>query len=157
MQDIEIQFHQLLREISEDTYTENEQSRIIAFASSLFNNKFKNKRLASKIDQKIINGHMNDAILKAMASLNDWEDDEEIVIESSGLSSSQVIRKIAQNTKSKWGTQQILNPDLLEYMDFDPENIESEETIENAQQTNEALITPGRGKHRTDFQSQPIR
>jgi hypothetical protein len=40
-------------------------------------------------------------------------------------------------------------------MDFDED--ESQQTLENAQQTSEALITPGRGKHRSDFISNQIR
>lgn len=157
MQDIESKFHELLKEISGDTYNDNEQSKIIAYASYIFNSLHKNKRFASKYDEKIINAHMNDAILKAMSNLNDWEDYDNDIIESHGLSSNQIIRKIAQTTKSKWGTYQIINPDLLEDLDLDSNEFDSEEKLENAQQTNEALITPGHGKHRTDFQSQPIR
>lgn len=157
MQNIELMFHQLLKEISGEAYDISEQSKIIAHASSIFNNKFKNKRIAFKTDEKIINAHMNDAILKAMASLNEWDDYSEEIVDCAGLSSNQTLRKVAQTSKSKWGMQEVLNPDVLSYMDFDPDNIESEEELENAQQTNEALKTPGMPRHRSDFLSGPIR
>lgn len=156
MQDIESKFHSLLKEISGEAYSIDEQSKIVAFASSIYSNAFKNKRLANKMDNRVIEAKMNDAILKAMSSLNEWEDFTEEYIDSSNLDSNQLIRKLAQTNKSKWGME-VINPDALSYMDFDEDNIESEETLENAQQTNEALITPGHGKHRTDFQSSPNR
>jgi hypothetical protein len=102
---------------------------------------------------------MNDAILKAMASLNEWDDYSDEYIDIKGLSSGQALRKVAEKAKSKWGLQEVLNPDVLDYLDFDPEKDEpdSEQTLENAQQTSEALITPGAGRHRSDFISAPIR
>lgn len=157
MQDIESKFHSLLKEISGEAYSIDEQSKIVAFASSIYSNFFKNKRLANKLDKRVIDAKMNDAILKAMSSLNEWEDFSDEYIDSSELDSNQLMRKLAQTSKSKWGMQEVLNPEVLSYLDFDEDNIESEETLENAQQTNEALITPGHGKHRTDFQSSPNR
>lgn len=158
MQDIELKFHQLLTEISGESFNPEEQSKIVAYATSLFKSKFRKMRFASNLDEKIINGHMNDAILKSMASLNEWESYDEEIIDSSGLSSNQLMRKVAQTNKSKWGMQNIVNPELIEELDLDSDKIDSyEEHLDNAQQTNEALITPGHGKHRTDFQSQPIR
>lgn len=157
MQNIELMFHQLLKEISGEAYNIDEQSKIVAHASSIFNNKFKNRRLAFKTDEKILNAHMNDAILKAMSSLNEWDDYTDDIIDCAGLSSDQALRKVAQTTKSKWGLIEVLNPNVLDYMDFDPDNIESEETLENAQQTNEGLITPGQPRHRSDFLSGPSR
>ena len=157
MQDIESKFHSLLKEISGEAYSIDEQSKIVAHASSIYLNSFKNKRLANKLDNRIIEAKMSDAILKAMSSLNDWEDYSEDYIDLNGLNSNQLMRKIAQTSKSKWGIQEVLNPDVLSYMDFDSDNIESEQTLENAQQTDEALIAKGYGKHRTDFQSSPDR
>jgi hypothetical protein len=49
----------------------------------------------------------------------------------------------------------VLNPDVLSFLDVDED--ESEQTLENAQQTSEALVTPGRGRHRSDFISDSIR
>lgn len=158
MQDIEIKLHNLLKEITDEAFNDNEQSKIIAYASSLFKSKFKNKRIASNMDDKVINAHLNDAILKAMTALNDWEDESSEIVDCSGLNTNQALRKVAQNTKSKWGSQEILNPDVLEFMDFDIDNIESEQKLDNGDnQTSEALLTPGIGKHRTDFISDSVR
>lgn len=154
MQDIEIKLHNLLREIADEAYTTNEESKIVAYATSLYKAKFKNLRIAQKMDEKVINAHMNDIILKAMSSLNDWEDSVEEVVDCSGLSVDQALRKIAQTSKNKWGVQEIINPEVLEYLEFDEDNIESEQSLKNGDnQTEEGLKTPGVGRHRTDFLS----
>lgn len=155
MQDVELKFHELLKDISGETYNEDEQSKIVAYASSIFNSKFKNKRLATKMDHRVIEAHMNDAILKSMANLNEWDEYSDDYVDCSGLNSNQALRKVAQTSKNKWGTMEILNPDVLDYEEFDED--EYHEELENAQQTSEALKTPGVGRFRTDFQSAPIR
>ena len=160
MQNIEQQLHTLLREIDpKNAFSREEQNKIIAHAASMFRLSHRNLRLAKKLDEKTVQAHMNDAILKAMASLDEWDDYTENVIDIKGLSSGQALRKVAQSTKSKWGLQEILNPDVLSYLEFNPEKDEpdSEQKLENAQQTEEALKTPGAGKHRSDFISAPIR
>ena len=69
-----------------------------------------------------------------------------------------IIDKNAQTNKPKWGMMEVLNPDVLSYLDFDEnEEVPSEQELENGHQTSEALKTPGMGKHRTDFISAPIR
>jgi hypothetical protein len=152
MQDIESKLHILLKEIADEVYSDNEQSKIVAYATSLFKSRFKNKRLASNMDEKIVNAYMNDVILKAMASLNDWDDCSDEVVDCSGLNTNQALRKIAQNTKNKWGTQEILNPEALSYLDFDIDDIDSEQKLLNGDnQTEEGLKTPGVGRHRSDF------
>ena len=99
---------------------------------------------------------MTDAILQAMGSLNNWNEEyEENYIESSGLTNRQVISRVSTASKPNWGMMDVLNPNVLDFMDFDED--ESQQTLENAQQTSEALITPGRGKHRSDFISNQIR
>jgi len=160
MQNIEQQLHSLLREIDpKNAFSREEQNKIIAHAASMFKTAHRNLRLAKKLDERTIQARMNDAILKAMASLNEWDDYSEEYIDVKGLSSGQALRKVAENAKSKWGLQEVLNPDVLDYLDFDPEKDEpdSEQQLENAQQTSEALKTPGAGKHRSDFISAPIR
>ena len=155
MHSIEEQLHSLLRELAPEVYTKEEQGKIIAQASSLYNSKFRNKRVAQNIDEKTRQGYMNDVILKAMAGLDEWDEygDNENIIFAHGLSSKAVLHKIAQ-TKSKWGMAEILNPDVLKYLDFDEEDLESEQSLENGgNQTEEALKSPGIGRHRTDFQS----
>lgn len=160
MQNIEQQLHTLLREIDpKNAFSREEQSKIIAHAASMFRSAHRNLRLAKKLDEKTIQAQMNDVILKAMSSLNEWDDYTDDYIDVKGLSSGQALRKVAENTKSKWGKQEILNPDVLSYLDFDPEkdDLDPELQIENAQQTSEALKTPGAGKHRSDSISAPIR
>ena len=53
----------------------------------------------------------------------------------------------------------ILDPDVIEdtFSFEEDDEAESETKIENAQQTSEAFNTPGRGRHRSDFISAPIR
>jgi coenzyme F420-reducing hydrogenase alpha subunit len=160
MQNIEQQLHTLLREIDpKNAFSKEEQNKIIAHAASMFKTAHRNLRIAKKLDEKTIQARMNDVILKAMASLNEWDNYSEDYIDVKGLSSGQALRKVAENAKSKWGMQEVLNPDVLDYLDFDPEKDEpdSEQKIENGEQTSEALITPGAGKHRSDFISAPIR
>ena len=160
MQNIEQQLHTLLREIDpKNAFSREEQSKIIAHAASMFKSAHRNLRLANKLDERTIQARMNDAILKAMSSLNEWDDYSEEYIDIKGLSSNQALRKVAEKAKSKWGLQEVLNPDVLDYLDFDPEKDEpdSEQMLENAQQISEALKTPGAGKHRSDFISAPLR
>lgn len=160
MQNIEQQLHTLLREIDpKNAFSREEQSKIIAHAASMFKSAHRNLRLANKLDERTIQARMNDAILKAMSSLNEWDDYSEEYIDIKGLSSNQALRKVAEKAKSKWGLQEVLNPDVLDYLDFDPEKDEpdSEQMLENAQQTSEAFKTPGAGKHRSDFISAPLR
>ena len=153
---IEAQMHELLEDIAPNAHNEEEQAKIIAQASAIFNKTFSNRRLAKKADQRIIESHMTDAILQAMGSLNNWvEEFENDYVESQGLSARQVLSKIALSSKPKWGTMDVLNPDVLSFLDVDED--ESEQTLENAEQTSEALVTPGRGRHRSDFISDAIR
>jgi hypothetical protein len=159
MQNIEQELHTLLREIDpKNAFSREEQNKIIAHAASIFTCKH-NKRLATKMDTRTLQGHMNDAILKAMASLNDWDDYEEEYIDIQGLSSRQALRKVANSSKSKWGLQTVLNPDVIEDLDLDEDKDDPkpEQELENAQQTSEALKTPGVGRHRSDFISAPLR
>jgi hypothetical protein len=53
----------------------------------------------------------------------------------------------------------ILNPDVIEdtFSFEEDDEPDSETKLENAQQTTEAFDTPGRGRHRSDFISAPIR
>lgn len=156
MQTIEAQMHSLLEDIAPDAHTSEEQAKIIAQASAIYKKVFSNRRLARKADSKIIESHMTDAILQAMGSLNNWNEDyQEPYIDGSGLTHRQVISKVSTSSKPSWGMMEVLNPDVLDFMDFD-EN-ESQQTLENAQQTSEALITPGRGRHRSDFISDSVR
>jgi hypothetical protein len=102
MQNIEQQLHTLLREIDpKNAFSREEQSKIIAHAASMFKSAHRNLRLANKLDERTIQARMNDAILKAMSSLNEWDDYSEEYIDIKGLSSNQALRKVAEKAKSK--------------------------------------------------------
>ena len=61
---------------------------------------------------------MTDALLRAMGTVNSW-DDEDNYIDGRGLSHNQVLHRVAQTNKPKWGMMEVLNPDVLSYLDFD--------------------------------------
>ena len=180
MQTIEAQMHNLLEEIAPEAHSPEEQAKIIAQASSIYKKIFTNRRFAKRADQKIIESHMTDAILQAMGSLNNWvEEYTEPFIDGAGLTNRQVISRVSTSSKPKWGTMDVLNPEVLSFMDMDDEEAlktsddvfekdydnnvvnvkENSQTklLENAQQTSQALKTPGRGKHRSDFISDATR
>jgi hypothetical protein len=157
MQHIEAQMHSLLEEIAKDVHNQEEQAKIIAVATSIYESHNRQKRLARKENPKIAEAHMTDALLNAMGTVNSWEDDNDY-IDGRGLSHNQVLHRVAQTNKPKWGMMEVLNPDVISYLDFeDDDEVDSEQQLENAQQTSEALKTPGVGRHRSDFISAPIR
>jgi len=153
MHNLESDLHVILDDIAPDIHSFEEQAKIIAYASSILSKRFNQVRLA-KTDSKTIEANMTEAILVAMKSLTNWDDDddESEFIDGRGLSASQLVRKVA-NTKPPWGKMDILDPDVLEdVFSFDEEKSEEPENVfENAQQTTEAFDTPGRGRHRSDF------
>lgn len=157
MQNTEAQMHSLLEDIAKDVHNQEEQAKIIAIATSIYESTNRQKRLARKNDVKIVEAQMTDALLRAMGTVNSW-DDEDNYIDGRGLSHNQVLHRVAQTNKPKWGMMEVLNPDVLSYLDFDEnEEVPSEQELENGHQTSEALKAPGMGKHRTDFISAPIR
>jgi hypothetical protein len=158
MQNLESQLHTLLEEIAPDVHSYDEQAKIIALASVNISKKFSARRLA-KVDGRVIESHMTDAILVAMSKLSSWDNDDEEIFDARGLSNSQLIKRVANTSKPTWGQMDILNPDLLEdtFSFEEDDEPESQTTLENAQQTTEAFDTPGRGRHRSDFISAPIR
>ena len=159
MQNIEAQMHLLLDEIAPAAHTTDEQAKIVAQATAIFNKFSSNKRLAKKANQRMIEAHMTDAILQAMGSLNNWAEYDEDVVDGYGLSNSQIIQRVAQSSKPKWGAMEVLNPDLLSSFDLDFDESESEQLLDDSEEMHSpmGLKTPGRGTDRSDFQSQPIR
>lgn len=159
MHNLESDLHVILDDIALDIHSFEEQAKIIAYASSILSKRFNQVRLA-KTDSKTIEANMTEAILVAMKSLTSWDDDDDEteIVDGRGLSVSQLVRKVA-NTKPSWGKMDILDPDVLEdVFSYDEETSEEPENVfENAQQTTEAFDTPGRGRHRSDFISAPIR
>ena len=158
MQNLESQLHTLLEDIAPDVHSHEEQAKIIALASATISKKFTARRFA-KADGRVVESQMTDAILVAMSTLSSWDNEEDEIFDARGLSNSQLIRRVANTTKPSWGQMDILNPDVIEdTFSFDEEDEpESETKLENAQQTSEAFDTPGRGRHRSDFISAPIR
>jgi hypothetical protein len=155
MQTIEEQMHLLLEDIAPNVHTSDEQAKIIAYASSLYYKTFASKRIARKILKDEAEAHMTDAILQSMGQLNNWHETsyESGYVESYGLSSRQILSKVSQESP-KWGQMEILNPDVLDYLDFNSKDEDfSELKLENAQQTSEAIQTPGKPHHRSDFNS----
>ena len=158
MQNLESQLHTLLEDIAPDVHSHEEQAKIIALASATISKKFTARRFA-KADGRVVESQMTDAILVAMSTLSSWDNEDDDIFDARGLSNSQLIRRVANTTKPSWGQMDILNPDVIEdTFSFEEEDEpESETKLENAQQTSEAFNTPGRGRHRSDFISAPIR
>jgi hypothetical protein len=158
MQNLESQLHTLLEDIAPDVHSHEEQAKIIALASATISKKFNARRFA-KSDGRVVESQMTDAILVAMSTLSSWDNEGDEIFDARGLSHSQLIRRVANTTKPNWGQMDILNPDAIEEtFSFDEEDEPDSETkLENAQQTSEAFNTPGRGRHRSDFISAPIR
>jgi hypothetical protein len=158
MQNLESQLHTLLEDIAPDVHSHEEQAKIIALASATISKKFNARRFA-KSDGRVVESQMTDAILVAMSTLSSWDNEDDEIFDARGLSHSQLIRRVANTAKPNWGQMDILNPDAIEEtFSFEEEDEPDSETkIENAQQTSEAFNTPGRGRHRSDFISAPIR
>ena len=150
MQTTEEQMHSLLEELAPNVHTPEEQAKIIAFASSLYYRTFASKRIARKIDKRQAEAHMTDAILQAMGQLNNWHEDydDSGYVESFGLSTNQIIRKASQK-ETKWGRMDILDPDVLDYLEFDEKELGKQE-LENGMQEYDILQTEGQPHHRTD-------
>ena len=158
MQNLESQLHTLLEDIAPDVHSHEEQAKIIALASATISKKFTARRFA-KTENRVVESQMTDAILVAMSTLSTFDSEDDEIFDARGLSHSQLIRRVANTTKPSWGQMDILNPDVIEdTFSFEEEDEPDSETkLENAQQTTEAFDTPGRGRHRSDFISAPIR
>jgi hypothetical protein len=159
MQNLEAQLHTLLEEIAPEAHNYDETAKIIATASAIINKKYSSRKLI-KTSSRQVEAYLTDALLQSMSVLETWEDDfSNGYVDGRGLSASQLIKRVASSAKSNWGSMDILNPDgLKEALTFDEDEDEfSKQTLENAEQTSEALETPGRGKHKTDSLSGPVR
>ena len=158
MQNLESQLHTLLEDIAPDVHSHEEQAKIIALASATISKKFTARRFA-KTESRVVESQMTDAILVAMSTLSTFDSEDDEIFDARGLSHSQLIRRVANTTKPSWGQMDILNPDVIEdtFSFEEDDEPDSETKLENAQQTTEAFDTPGRGRHRSDFISAPIR
>jgi hypothetical protein len=158
MQNLESQLHTLLEDIAPDVHSHEEQAKIIALASATISKKFTARRFA-KTESRVVESQMTDAILVAMSTLSTFDSEDDEIFDARGLSHTQLIRRVANVTKPSWGQMDILNPDVIEdtFSFEEDDEPDSETKLENAQQTTEAFDTPGRGRHRSDFISAPIR
>ena len=156
MQNLEIKFHSLLEDIAPEVHTRDEQAKIIAEACAIFD-KFNSRRYAKKTNHRVIEAQMTECILQAMGSVSRWDDDfESSVINAKGLSATQIIRQAAKTKPSSdWGTTRVLNPDLLNDMYEEVEDPNLFE-FENGDMQDDELFSE-KPKHRTDFQSGPVR
>jgi len=159
MQNLEAQLHTLLEEIAPEAHNYDETAKIIATASAIINKKYNSRKL-TKTSSRQVEAFLTDALLQSMSVLETWEDDFSYgYVDGRGLSASQLINRVATTAKSNWGNMPIINPEgLKEALEFnEDEEGFSEVTFENAEQTPDALKTPGRGTHKTDSLSGPVR
>jgi len=159
MQNLEAQLHTLLEEIAPEAHNYDETGKIIATASAIITKKYNSRKL-TKTSSRQVEAFLTDALLQSMGILDSWEDDySNGFVDGRGLSPSQLINRVATSAKSNWGNMPIINPEgLKKALEFDEdEEGFSEVTFENAEQTPDALKTPGRGTHKTDSLSGPVR
>jgi hypothetical protein len=148
-----------LEEIAPEAHNYDETAKIIATASAIITKKYNSRKL-TKTSSRQVEAFLTDALLQSMGILDSWEDDySNGFVDGRGLSPSQLINRVATSAKSNWGNMPIINPDgLKKALEFDEdEEGFSEVTFENAEQTPDALKTPGRGTHKTDSLSGPVR
>lgn len=159
MQNLEAQLHTLLEEIAPEAHNYDETAKIIATASAIINKKYNSRKL-TKTSSRQVEAFLTDALLQSMGVLETWEDDyTNGYVDGRGLSASQLINRVATSAKSNWGNMPIIDPEgLKKALEFDEdEEGFSEETFENAEQQPDVFKTPGRGTHKTDSLSGPVR
>ncbi len=156
MQNLEIKFHSLLEDIAPEVHTKDEQAKIIAEACAIFD-KFNSRRYAKKTNQRVIEAQMTECILQAMGTISKWEEDYDSgLINAKGLSVTQIVRQAAKTKPTSfWGTNNVLNPELLDDMYEDIEDPDLFE-FENGGMQDDELFSE-KPKHRTDSLSGPSR
>jgi len=153
MHNIESEFHSLLEEIAPNAHSTNEQAKIIAEASAIFS-KIASRRIAKRNNPRLVEAQMTEAILQAMGSVSKWDDNYDLpFVDAHGLSTNQILRQASKTSITNWGTNKVLNPELLEDTDnqdadlFDFKNGDNQEPDAFTEEP----------KHRSDFQSNPVR
>jgi hypothetical protein len=142
MHSIESELHKLLDEISPEAHDYNERAMIIAEASSTFQKSLSKMTRTATKNIRLVESKMTDAILLAMASISK-DDYSENIVHASNLTNDQIIRKASQ-TKSSFGSMDILNPNLLE--DLLSEEEEPFVVLDDTHHETSGFHTPGRGK-----------
>jgi hypothetical protein len=160
MRHIEQELHQMLEEIVPNSSME-EQARIIAEATAFFKAAEKSKNKTKTASQCVRESMMADALLKAIGTLDDWNQDHNDnygadFVDGRGLDHRAIISQasgIANRTAKSdlWGDMDILNEDLEEFLSREDEDEEGYE-IEDGhdEHTSEVFFSPGRGRHRSD-------
>ena len=100
---------------------------------------------------------MTECILQAMGTISKWEEDYDSgLINAKGLSVTQIVRQAAKTKPTSfWGTNNVLNPELLDDMYEDIEDPDLFE-FENGGMQDDELFSE-KPKHRTDSLSGPSR
>ena len=152
MHNIESEFHSLLEEIAPNAHSTDEQARIIAEASSIYS-KISSRRIAKRNNPRLVEAQMTEAILQAMGSVSKWDENYDLpFVDAHGLSNNQILRQASKTSITNWGTNKVLNPDLLSEEDQDEDLFD----FKNGDNQEPDAFTE-EPKHRTDFQSNNTR
>ena len=152
MHNIESEFHSLLEEIAPNAHSTDEQARIIAEASSIYS-KISSRRIAKRNNPRLVEAQMTEAILQAMGSVSKWDDNYDLpFVDAHGLSTNQILRQASKTSITNWGTNKVLNPDLLKEDDQDEDLFD----FKNGDNQEPDAFTE-EPKHRTDFLSNNTR
>lgn len=152
MHNIESEFHSLLEEIAPNAHSTDEQARIIAEASAIYS-KIASRRNAKRNNPRLVEAQMTEAILQAMGSVSKWDDNYDLpFVDAHGLSTNQILRQASKTSITNWGTNKVLNPDLLKEDDQDEDLFD----FKNGDNQEPDAFTE-EPKHRTDFQSNNTR
>lgn len=152
MHNIESEFHSLLEEIAPNAHSTDEQARIIAEASAIYS-KIASRRIAKRNNPRLVEAQMTEAILQAMGSVSKWDDNYDLpFVDAHGLSTNQILRQASKTSITNWGTNKVLNPDLLKEDDQDGDLFD----FKNGDNQEPDAFTE-EPKHRTDFQSNNTR
>jgi hypothetical protein len=153
MHNIESEFHSLLEEIAPNAHSTDEQAKIIAEASAIFS-KIASRRIAKRNNPRLVEAQMTEAILQAMGSVSKWDDNYDLpFVDAHGLSTNQILRQASKTSITNWGTNKVLNPELLE--DTDDQDADLFDFKNGDNQEPDAFTEEP--KHRSDFQSNPVR
>jgi hypothetical protein len=152
MHNIESEFHSLLEEIAPNAHSTDEQARIIAEASAIYS-KIASRRIAKRNNPRLVEAQMTEALLQAMGSVSKWDDNYDLpFVDAHGLSTNQILRQASKTSITNWGTNKVLNPDLLKEDDQDEDLFD----FKNGDNQEPDAFTE-EPKHRTDFQSNNTR
>ena len=152
MHNIESEFHSLLEEIAPNAHSTDEQARIIAEASAIYS-KIASRRIAKRNNPRLVEAQMTEAILQAMGSVSKWDENYDLpFVDAHGLSNNQILRQASKTSITNWGTNKVLNPDVLSEEDQDEDLFD----FKNGDNQEPDAFTE-EPKHRTDFQSNNTR